>query len=229
MGNLKKPFFIVNPKSYLFGKDIIKLAEITEELAIKYQIDCIFTGQLIDLPAIRQRAPHLIIAAQHMDTLQPGRGMGHVLPEALKNQGVQAVVLNHAEKPLTLATIDRSVKRAKEVGLMSIVCADTPEQCRAVAEFHPKMMICEPTSLIGTGSISNETYIKQTNKAVRDVDSNILIMQAAGVSTAEDVRKVLLLGADGTGGTSGIIKARNWRDKISEMMAAMVQAGVDLK
>ena len=51
---------------------------------------------------------------------------------------------------------------------MSIVCADTPEQCRAIAELHPTMMICEPTSLIGTGNTSNEDYIRKTNEAIRD-------------------------------------------------------------
>lgn len=229
MLNIETPFFIVNPKSYLYGKDIIELAKITDTLSARYKIDCIFTGQLIDIPAIKQVAPHLIITAQHMDALQPGRGMGYVLPEALKNQGVQAVVLNHAENPLTLADLDLSVKRAKEIGLMSIVCADTPAQCRAVAELHPTMMICEPTSLIGTGSISNETYISQTNGAVRSVDNNILIMQAAGVSTGADVRKVLKLGADGTGGTSGIIKANSWKNKLNEMMSALVEFRGDLR
>ena len=112
---------------------------------------------------------------------------------------------------------------------MSIVCADTPEQCRAIAELHPTMMICEPTSLIGTGNTSNEDYIRKTNEAIRTVDDKILIMQAAGVSTGEDVRKVLTLGADGTGGTSGIINAPSWKDKLTEMMSALVDYREEVK
>ncbi|WP_434520458.1 triose-phosphate isomerase [Pediococcus sp. M21F004] len=222
MIKIKTPFFIVNPKSYLYGADVIKLAKLADKVSARYDIDCIFTGQLVDLSAIHEAAPNLVLTAQHMDSLKPGRGMGHVLPEALKNIGVQAVVLNHAENPLTIATLDRSINRAKEVGIMSIVCSDTPAQCAAIAEMHPTMMICEPNSLIGTGNISNDEYIEQTNRAIRDVDKNILIMQAAGVSTADDVKKVLGLGADGTGGTSGIIKAPNWEEKLNEMMSAMV-------
>ena len=227
--NIRKPFFIVNPKSYIFGDDVLKLAKLADELAQKYDIDCIFTGQLIDLPMIKKATKNLIITAQFMDSLTPGRGMGHVLPEALKNQGVEAVVLNHAEEQLTLTEIDKTVKRAKEVGIMSIVCADTPEQCRAIAELHPTMMICEPTSLIGTGNTSNEDYIRKTNEAIRTVDDKILIMQAAGVSTGEDVRKVLTLGADGTGGTSGIINAPSWKDKLTEMMSALVDYREEVK
>ncbi|WP_195701485.1 triose-phosphate isomerase [Companilactobacillus futsaii] len=223
MLKLKKPFFIVNPKSYLYGSESLKLAKISDKLAAKYNIDCIFTGQLIDLQKISEETNNLIITAQSMDSLVPGRGMGHVLPDGLAAAGVKAVVLNHAEKPLTLAELDKTIKRAKEVGLMTIVCADTVEQCKAVAELNPNCMICEPNSLIGTGNSSNEEYISETTKAVKGVNSNILIMQAAGVSTAADVEKVMTLGADGTGGTSGIIKAPSWEDKIDEMMSALVK------
>lgn len=220
---IRKPFFIVNPKSYLYGDDAMKMAKISDKLAEKYDIDCLFTGQLVDLPEIVEETSHLIITAQHMDSLHPGRGMGHVLPEALVNRGIKAVVLNHAEKPLTIAELDTTIKRAKEVGLVTIVCSDTVEQCKAIAELNPDVMICEPDSLIGTGNSSNESYIKSTTKAVRSVNPNILIMQAAGVSTGEDVEKIMKLGADGTGGTSGIINAPSWEDKISEMMSALVK------
>ncbi len=220
---IKAPFFIVNPKSYLYGTEVVKLAQIADRLAQQYHIDCLFTGQLIDLPALKQATQHLIITAQTMDPLEPGRGMGQVLPEGLQSQGVGAVVLNHAEKPLTIAALDWTIKRARTLNLMSIVCADTPEQCRAVAQLHPTMMICEPTSVIGTGTISNDDYIQQTNQAVREVDPQILIMQAAGVSTGADVTHVLQLGADGTGGTSGIIQAPDWQAKLTEMMSALVQ------
>ncbi len=220
---IKAPFFIVNPKSYLYGAEVVKLAQIADRLAQQYHIDCLFTGQLIDLPALKQATQHLIITAQTMDPLEPGRGMGQVLPEGLQSQGVGAVVLNHAEKPLTIAALDWNIKRARTLNLMSIVCADTPEQCRAVAQLHPTMMICEPTSVIGTGTISNDDYIQQTNQAVREVDPQILIMQAAGVSTGADVTHVLQLGADGTGGTSGIIQAPDWQAKLTEMMSALVQ------
>ena len=201
---IKRPFFIVNPKSYLYGDDAMKLAKISDKLAAKYNIDCIFTGQLVDLPEIARETKHLIITAQHMDSLYPGRGMGHVLTEALIHRGIKAVVLNHAEKPLTIAELDATIKRAKEVGLLTIVCSDTVEQCKAIAELGPDVMICEPDSLIGTGNSSNEDYIKQTTEAVRSVNPNILIMH-------------------GTGGTSGIIKASSWEDKISEMMSALVK------
>ena len=223
MALVKKPFFMVNPICYLFGDKALEMAKIADKLAKKYGIDVMFTGQLIDLPIIKQETHNLILTAQHMDPLYSGRGMGHVLPEALKNRGVEAVVLNHAENQLTLGTLDATVKRAKEIGLYSIVCGDTVEQCRAIAELHPNMMICEPTSLIGTGNTSDDSYIEETIKTVKEVDPKILVLEAAGVSVADDVRKVLELGADGTGGTSGIINSPDWEAKLNEMMAPMAK------
>ncbi|GGL57091.1 triose-phosphate isomerase [Sporolactobacillus putidus] len=218
---VKRPFFIVNPKAYIYGEEVLNLALVTDELAKENEIDCLFTAQLVDIPVIVERTSHLIVTAQHMDPLVPGRGMGHVLPEALKAAGVKAVVLNHAEDPYTLSNLDKTIKRAKKVELLTIVCADTVEQCKAVAQLGPDMMICEPTSLIGTGNTSDDDYIRETNQAIRSVNPDILIMQAAGVSTGDDVYRVLMGGADGTGGTSGIINASDRRAKLIEMIGAL--------
>ena len=59
-----------------------------------------------------------------MDSLTPGRGMGHVLPESLKEAGAEAVFLNHAENQKTVSELYATIKRAKELGMITIVCAD---------------------------------------------------------------------------------------------------------
>ena len=148
--------------------------------------------------------------------------MGHILPEGIKAAGAQAVVLNHAEHPLHTNVLDKTIKRANELELVTIVCADSPEESKAIAQLGPDMMICEPTSLIGTGSTSGDDYIRATNEAVKSVNENILILQAAGVSTGDDVYRVVMEGAHGSGGTSGILNAPNGRkNKIIEMLEAL--------
>ena len=115
-----------------------------------------------------------------MDGLVPGRGMGFILPDALKAAGVDGVILNHAEHPLSMCDLDKTIKRANELDMITIVCSDSVEQTRAVAELGPDVMICEPTSLIGTGSTSDDAYIEATNEAVKSVNPDIKIIQAAG-------------------------------------------------
>lgn len=221
---LRTPFLIVNPKAYIYGDESLELAKLCDRLAKEYDTDIIFTAQHADLRQAAENTENLIITAQHMDGLTPGRGMGHILPESVKAAGADAVVLNHAEHLLTLPQLDKAMRRADELDMLTIVCADTPAQSRAVAELGPDVMICEPTDLIGTGTTSNDEYIQATNEAVKSVNPDIKIIQAAGVSTGDDVYRVVVEGADGSGGTSGILNAPSREGIIIEMLEALKKA-----
>ena len=49
-------------------------------------------------------------------------------------------------------------------------------------------------------------------------------MIASGITTADDVYRVVRLGADGSGATSGILNAPNPAERIMEMAEAIVRA-----
>jgi triosephosphate isomerase len=49
-------------------------------------------------------------------------------------------------------------------------------------------------------------------------------MQAAGISTADDVYRTILLQADGVGCTSGIVKAKDPKKMLRDMVEATVKA-----
>lgn len=218
---LQGPLLIVNPKAYLGGAETLELARLTDELAGEFGITTIFTAQHVDLRMVAEATTNLVVTAQHMDPIAPGRGMGHILPEGLVEAGVRAVVLNHAEHPLSIDVLDRTLVRAREVGLATIVCADSDAQCRAIADLGPDVMICEPTAAIGTGQMDSGDYIERTTRIVKEVDPSILVIQAAGVSTGEDVARVLAQGADGSGGTSGILKHPDHRQILTDMYTAI--------
>src|SRR5665647_1799697 len=97
-----------------------------------------------------------------MDALPVGRGLGSVLPEAVKAAGAVGVMLNHAEKPMSISDLRRTIKRADEVGLVSIVCADSIEEASAIAHFAPNIIVAEPSELIGTGKTSDKEYVIAT-------------------------------------------------------------------
>lgn len=223
----RAPFLIVNPKSYLYGQASLDLALECERLAVAADVDVIFTAQHVDLRMIAERCPHLWVSAQHMDGLAPGRGMGRILADGLAEAGVRGVVLNHAEHPLSLAELDQAIARARELGIMSIVCADSDAQCRVVAELHPDIMICEPTANIGTGEMVSEEYVTRTLQIVREIDDKILVIEAAGVNDADDIARVLAQGADGSGGTSSIVKAPDPVAMVEKMLAAIAAARSD--
>ncbi|MEG0681868.1 MAG: triose-phosphate isomerase [Eubacterium sp.] len=225
---IRTPFLIVNPKAYIYGEESVELAKVCDELSKEYDLDIIFTAQHVDIQKVADVTKNIIVTAQHMDGIVPGRGMGHILPESIKAAGAQAVVLNHAEHPMTTSALDQAIRRANELDLVTIAISDTPEETKAIATMGPDVMICEPTSLIGTGNTSDDSYIRETNAAVRSVSDDILILQAAGVSTGDDVYRVIMEGANGSGGTSGILNAPSRKGKIIEMLEALKRAKADL-
>ena len=227
--NIRTPFFVVNPKAYLYGEGSLALALEADRLAAEYDVDIFFTAQACDLSMIAKATEHLIVTAQHMDGILPGRGMGSVLPEAIKNTGAEATFLNHAEHSLSAGRLVNAVKRAKELDIIVLVCADSPEEARAIAELQPDIMICEPTSLIGSGNASDSEYKRLTNDLVRAVSPNTLVVQAAGISTDRDVYDAILSGADGTGATSGIVAAPDPVLAMRSMVKALAAAGRDFK
>lgn len=229
MKKVESPFFICNPKSYLFGNELIKLAIKADEFAEKYGIEVFFTAPFADLAGIKKNTTNLIVTAQHMDYLKPGRGMGHVLPESLRAAGAEAVFLNHAENSLTLSELVKTIRRAKELGIITIVCADCLSEAVAIAKLGPDILLCEPTDLIGTGKTSSFDYIIETTNRIKEIDESIFVMQASGISTGEDVYNTIIHGADGTGATSGIVKAENKIASLEEMIKAAAEAKTKTK
>lgn len=222
-----KTFLVVNPKSYLYGKKSLELAMAADKIAKDTGLDLYFTCPFADIRYIRENTNNIIVTAQHMGFLTPGRGMGHVLPESLKEAGVDAVFLNHAENPLTISALSKTIQRAKDLEMKTIVCADSVAEAVALAKLSPDILLAEPTDLIGTGQVADDSYITETVAQIRAIDSKIGIMIASGITTADDVYNVIKLGADGTGGTSGILNVPDPVVRIREMAEAIVKAEQD--
>jgi triosephosphate isomerase len=214
------PFFEFGPKAYLYGKDLLQLAKYADLVSIKYNIPLIITPQHVDIPLLKRETKNLLIFAQHMDPLQIGRGIGAVLPEALKEAGASGVLLNHAEKPLPLKIIDETIHRADEVGLASLVCAGNIAEIQAVAKLNPNILLAESPELIGVGKRSedDQRVIQKINDLVWDINPAIRILHGAGISCGQDVYEVIAAGAQATGSTSGIIKAENPQAMLDEML-----------
>ena len=164
---LKPPFFEIGPKSYLFGDDVLQLALAADAAAKKYDVDIIFTTPLVELRRVAEATSRIFVFAPHMDPILPGRGLADTLPESLVAAGAKGVMLNHCEKPLSLAALTQTIRRADEVGLASIVCTDTAAESAAVAKLRPNIIVAEPTGQIGTGVASDMDYVKAAIRAGR--------------------------------------------------------------
>ena len=80
MNRVSTPFLFVNPKSYLWGKESLALAQAADRIAADTGVQIFFTCPYADLRLIAEHTSHVTVTAQNMDALKPGRGMGAVLP-----------------------------------------------------------------------------------------------------------------------------------------------------
>ena len=133
-------------------------------------------------------------------------------------------MLNHVEKPLTFDVLAETIKRADEVGLTTIVCADSMADASNIAGLHPDIIVAEPSELIGTGVSVGPEYVEAAMKSVKNVDDNILVLTAAGIANGQDVYNTIIAGADATGSSSGVAKASDRPAMVDEMISACRRA-----
>lgn len=220
---IRKPFFELGPKAYLYGDAALDIALYADSLCEEFPVDIIFTPQYTDIAPIVAKVKRLRVFAQHMDATRPGRGIGAVLPEAIRHAGAEGVLLNHAERPLTLATLAATIRRAREVGLATLACAGDADESAAVAHLGPDIVLAESPALIGVGrrGENDDAEIDRINAAVRAVNPALSVLHGAGISDGRDVYNVILAGADATGSTSGVLKAPNPKQMLREMIEAL--------
>lgn len=218
------PFFETGVKNYIYGDAVVDFARAADASAARHDVDVIFIAPYTEIRTISQLCPNLIVIAQYMDTIRPGRGMGAVLPEALKSGGAQGVVINHCERPMTLPQILQTIQRADELGMLTFVCADTVKEAKVLAQLCPDILNPEPSELIGSGAASPLGYVREVAETIKATNPNILVEQAAGITTAQQVYDFIMAGSDGAGAASGILQAPQPLELLDEMVAATARA-----
>jgi triosephosphate isomerase len=63
-----------------------------------------------------------------------------------------------------------------------------------------------------------------STRAVKKISPKTKVLQAAGIHSGQNVFNAILWGADATGGTSGIVTAKDPFAVLDEMFAALDQA-----
>ncbi|MCD6509684.1 MAG: triose-phosphate isomerase [Thermoprotei archaeon] len=224
MSKIEFPIILINYKTYsqAIGDRAVELAKVAESVSKETGITVAVAPQFTDISRIAQ-AVEIPVFAQHIDPILPGAHTGHILPEAIKEAGAIGTLLNHSEHRLRLDILDECIRRAKEVGLLTVVCTNVPSVSAAAAALGPDMIAIEPPELIGTGvavSKAKPEVITDTLNAVQKVNPTIPVLCGAGITTGEDVRAALDLGTKGVLLASGVVKAKDWRKAIADLAIA---------
>jgi len=213
LNEIRTPIVIVNFKTYAegTGKKAVDLAKSAAKVSSETGVCFAVAPQSVDVYAVANSVD-IPVFAQHIDPITPGSHTGHVLPEAVKEAGAVGTLINHSERRLRLADIDAAVTRAREVGLVSVVCTNNTSVSASAAALAPNMIAVEPPELIGTGipvSKAQPEVVTNTVDSVKRINRNVIVLCGAGITSGEDVAAALKLGTQGVLVASGIVKAKD--------------------
>jgi len=225
---VRAPFILVNFKTYLeaTGRRAVELAKLAEEVTHECDICIAVAPQFTDIHRMAQEVD-IPIFAQHIDLVEPGSFTGHVLPESIKEAGAVGTLINHSEKRLKLADIDATIARAREVDLLSVVCANNAAVSAAASALKPDMIAVEPPELIETGisvSKAKPEVVAGTVELVKRINPDVVVLCGAGITKGEDVAAALRLGTEGVLVASGVVKAKDPYGVLLEFAEAITKA-----
>jgi triosephosphate isomerase len=219
----KTPIIILNYKTYIeaTGKNAIQLSKYVEQASNETGIKMAIAPQAVDLyPIINEVS--IPVLSQHIDPITPGGHTGSTLPEAIKETNVTGTLINHSEQRMTLADIEKVVEITKDMNLTSVLCTNNVKTSAASASFNPDYIAIEPPELIGTGipvSKANPEIVENTVTEIHKINDTIPVLCGAGISTGEDLKQALELGAEGVLLASGIIKAKDQKQALIDLVS----------
>ncbi len=223
MKKIKTPIVILNFKTYIesSGENALNLAKDLESAAIESGINMAAAPQTTDIFRISQETD-IPILAQHIDPVSPGGHTGSNLIDSMIESGISGTLLNHSEKRMGIADIDEVVKYSKEKDIFSVICTNNIETSVAVATLNPEFVAVEPPELIGSGipvSQAEPEVVEGTVSKVKKINKKIDVLCGAGISTGDDMRAALDLGASGVLLASGIILSDNPKDALLDLVS----------
>ncbi|MEM0049652.1 MAG: triose-phosphate isomerase [Candidatus Bathyarchaeia archaeon] len=228
MSKVKLPMILINFKAYAeaIGEGAVKLSELAEKVSSETNVCVCVAPQFVDIPVIARRF-NVPVFAQHIDPITYGSYTGYVLPEAVKQAGAVGSLINHSERKLALSDISAAVARAREVGLISVVCSESVAASTILATLKPDMIAIEPPELIGTGiavSKAKPEIITSAIKAVKRVNPEVSVLCGAGITSGSDVEAAIRLGVEGILISSSLVKAKDPYKVMLELAEAILSS-----
>ena len=208
---------IINYKNYaeIAGSNGLELARVAEKVAEKLNKDIIVAPTQCSLAYIANNIS-ISVFAQHLDNAMIGSTTGFLVPDIVKACNVKGSLINHSEHRISYNEIESIVNRLKDLDMISIVCAQTPDEVKELAELEPDYIAIEPPELIGSGIAVSKAKPEIITDSIK-VANNVKVICGAGIVDGSDVEAAIKLGSKGVLVASGIVKADNWYEKVYEL------------
>lgn len=216
---------ILNFKNYgeILGEGTLKLSLIADKVSKEVREEIILAPPTPFIAHVASRVS-IQVFAQGTNDASEGQSTGAVIAQAVKAAGAAGVILNHSEARLPPQALAKIANDAKKNGLRLCICVRDASEIPAVLNLDPDYLAVEPPELIGTSrSVSKENpkLVSGSLAIARNLDFGGRFLCGAGISTADDVRAAIKLGADGVLLSSSLVKAKNWQSKLRELAVAL--------
>jgi len=213
---------IINFKAYRegSGKRALELAKIADDVAGRCDDYIAIAVTSLDLAEIVKEVS-IDVFAQHVDAVDFGSHTGRINAEMIKEKGAKGSLVNHSERRLRLADIEHIVSKLRELSLTSVVCTNNVATTAAASALKPDYVAVEPPELIGTGipvSKAEPEVVENSVKAAKNVNPEVKVLCGAGITCHEDYVAALDLGAEGVLLASGIVKAKDRKAALEELV-----------
>ncbi len=211
--DIKTPVIILNVKAYResSGAKDLELAKICKAVMDETGVSIVYCPQQVDLAWVAREVA-IPCLAQHADPYSPGSRTGSSVLESIKDAGAVGTLVNHSEHRMLVSDISEIIQKAQTLDLFTVVCTNNTPVSKAVAELMPSSIAIEPPDLIGSGipvSKADPDIVSNSVNAVKNINEDIVVLCGAGISTGEDVKAAIELGAEGVLLASGVVKARD--------------------
>lgn len=208
---------IINYKNYdeIAGIKGLELAKVAEKVAEELDKEIIIAPTQCSLAYIANNV-NVKVFAQHIDNAMVGSTTGFLVPEIVKACNIKGALINHSEHRISYNEIESIVNRLKDLGMVSVVCAQTPEEVKELARVEPDYIAIEPPELIGSGIAVSKAKPEVITNSIKGVD-DVKVICGAGIVDGSDVEAAIRLGSKGVLVASGIVKADDWHEKVYEL------------
>jgi len=218
---LKRPL-IINFKNYseASAANTVRLAKAAQKVAEKLKVEIVLAPPQPSL-AMVAKSVKLPVICQHVDNEKEGSTTGFFVPEVAKSYGAVGSLVNHSEHRIEMKAIAGIVERMRKLGMTSIVCARDSKEVMEISVFKPDFIAIEPPELIGSGRAVSKENPAIITRSIEAAGSRSRVICGAGITDKGDVKAALKLGSRGILVASGIVKAKSWVEKISELASGM--------
>lgn len=197
-----KTIIVINLKQ-IKGKDAIDLIEklnnTDEDITNKYKI--ILAVQTLDIVKLSKLCKFKIYIQDTFSETE--HSFLQYQLDFCKN--VEGVILNHPEKKLNQIELEKSLKKAEQFNLETIVCVTSIKEAIQISQYNPMYIGIEQESLIGKDNSFTIGCLETLKQAKTQINSKILI--GAGIKTSLDLKYVLQSGGSGVLISSLILKS----------------------